>query len=106
MEITYDYLAELANELTEKHAPVIREVMPVYPAMVGFVMTTKNGQEEFLLGCNTETGDWAVDRSHIERIAQFANTENATSEEVAKLFGEWLNDLDVRVWMNNFEVII
>lgn len=93
----YQFFAELTQELETRFRPVVRDVCPVYPAMVGFVMTTQNGQEEFLLGCNTETGDWAIDRNLEERVAQFPNTENATIEEVVELFGDWLDTLKVEV---------
>jgi hypothetical protein len=90
------YLIELATLLEMNFRPLVRDVCPVYPAMVGFYMTTQNGETNFLLGCNTESGNFAID-SDERRIFEFENSENLSPEDLAECFGEWLDTLNVRV---------
>lgn len=98
MEITDNYLQELVDLLATNYGQIVGDPMPHYPAMVGFYLATPRDREFFVLGCNTETGDWALDGvDRNERLALFLNTENATPEEVAEAFGEFLMGCHIEV---------
>ena len=95
---TKEFLMDVAFLLETWHGTLIKDSYPVYPAMVGFYMNTDKGEEYFLLGNNTETGDWVIDsETRNERIAEFTKTENASSREIAERVGEWLETLETRV---------
>lgn len=98
MQITENYLQEVCDLLATNYGHIVSNPLPYWPAMVGFHMATENGEEFFVLGCNTETGDWALDAMHREeRIALFRNTENAFAEEIAEAFGEFLGGCYIKV---------
>jgi hypothetical protein len=95
------YLIELATLLETNFRPVVKDVCPVYPAMVGFTMTTQKGDTEFLIGCNTDNGNFAVDVLDVfgndRRVTEFGFSGNLSPEDLAECFGEWLDTLNVRV---------
>ena len=98
MEITEQYLTELIELLDKNFGQLLGDPMPHYPAMVGFYFATERDREFFVLGCNTETGDWALDGvDRNERIWLFPNTENATPSELIEEFREFLNGTLVTV---------
>lgn len=91
MEITENYLKELTDLLETNYGQIVGDPMPHYPAMVGFYLATPKDREYFLLGCNTDAGDWAVEAfDRGEQIHLFENSKNASPEEVAEMFGEML----------------
>lgn len=95
MEITDTYLIGLA-ELMKKYEPIVRNVQPLYPAMTIFTMTTEQGDEEFILGCNTDSGNWAIESMENPReLAEFSNSKSWSPIKVDKAFRKWLANLVV-----------
>lgn len=94
------YLQELTS-LLDYFRPVVRDACPTYPAMVSFNMTTQYGDTDFLIGCNTESGNFAVDMflesGEQTRVIEFLNSENISPEDLIEQFGDWLDTLNARV---------
>lgn len=98
MEITENYLKEVCDLLATNYGHIVSDPMPHYPAMVGFHMATEYGEEFFVLGCNTDTGNWALEAlDRGKEIVSFPNTENAFAEEIAEAFGEFLGGCYIKV---------
>lgn len=90
------YLSECSSLMETNFRPVVRDANPVYPAMVEFTMTTQEGDQQFLLGCNTDSGNFAIDFEG-KRLVEFEYSANLSPEDLMEHFGAWLDSLKVVV---------